>query len=327
MSESAAGERNGGQFARPPLAPVWPALAPAAMDGEDDETILDVSAHGQIRIGQEYQADLPDVQAGPHATTQTCGGSLVWSPDCLEGDASALDAYLAAAQRRLDDQRLKFVWPEFALRTLLEQGGNTKMALGVLTLEEDIAKASLWSAVETEDLTAALSRGGSDLKLVQRCLHSTQRTFSEIVAQSYLTYPTVEEEAGGSGVTRAPRPSRVVAGQKVQAERSAWERAVSFSTLLNHGLLEAGRAVLSIDLNDQLLLADLLPCGAIRYHPPDGGVPQQFRTPQAFARAMRVQVGFQVRLLPLLPSLPRVPSHAHPGWAAAMRGSSSNTKE
>jgi len=271
----------------------------SSMDEEDDETILDdlngYGANSGVPIGDDFQVDLPaDSEAASensdaaNSENSDREGSLVWSPDCLEEDASALDAYLAAAQRRLADQRLKFVWPEFALRTLFEQAGNTKVALGVLQLEEDIAKSSLWNAAETEDLATALGRGGRDLKLVQQCLHSTQRTFPEIVAQAYLTYPTIDEKATSH---RPPRPPRPAAGQRAQSERSALAPSVTFSTLMNHGLLEAGRAVLSIDLNDQLLLADLLPCGAIRYHPADGSAPQQFRTPQAFARAMRVQVG------------------------------------
>ena len=272
----------------------------------DEDRLIGEADHFGPLIGDEHQAELPDVCAVPAATAlnavhTSMSGTLLWSPNRFD---AKLDDFLAAAHRQLKDARLRHTWEETALVTLHEQDGNTSAALDVLNLKEDLACSSLWSDSELDELRKATRKHGGDSCRVHASLRA-KRSLAETVGAMHLhcgedsqaIHRTIDEDSQAATLMgclakrlRTPRLSQV---REFDLQTS--DVRLSLADLINLGIVEAGQQVLSYQCGKASFIADLLPSGEICFTPPTGDEPQIWATPGAFVRGMRAECGLDTR--------------------------------
>lgn len=308
----------------PPIAATTePDENSSTSDGASSDGSSDDSAPDGARVGEAYQAVLPEMAPPGAGSSSECSAVLISRPIEPE-QAASFAAFIEQARgegalpagaeplRGADEAMAAEAWLAHA-----PAGGGVPAALSALRDASRRAASTEWDEGERAALGKALREVGNDLRRVHASLRrdGVERPFDQLVSAYYrhfyaqLGFNAADDH--GPPTMRPKKPQKKLNGEggvlhpRLVAVPEGAVLPKSLAEMLGHGLIEPGRKVLSVKgLDGTVLTADLLQSGMIRHAPPDGGGSQLYRTPALFARAVTV------RFLPARPRPARLGTRA-----------------
>ena len=271
---------------------------PDDVDDLPDDEDSTSEEEDESRIGLDFQAELPPLAPGEDDPVR--GDTLLWTPAAAEG----VDVFLARCKLGEDATKRSPAKEEAALETWHAHGGgrdDPDVPLASFKASLLRQEGSQLTPEEVSLLCQTLQLCGNDMREVRRALAPmVERPVGALVDAYYMHHFVpmgfVEDDMRFAAVAQRhrPREKKATDGADLHSppsgRRPQFGVPKSLSEMLELGILAAGDNVLcAVSRRGEMLFADLLQSGLIRFQDPSGGGTLLLKTPAMFARAATVR--------------------------------------